>query len=282
MASVYYDVQRRGGIARTYELLRDGHSSHELTAAVRSGQVLRARQGHYACPELDVDEFRALRVGGRLTGLAGARRHGIWAPVSIVIDIVVRADARSLRTPSDERVRLAAEPDSSVRVAWTDHGVSGTRSLVNPTECIRHILRHEPMIVAFAVCESAVNGGIVSRATVVGMHPLLKNVSPLSESGGESMLKFHLLRARIGFRQQVQIDGVGRVDFVIGERLVVEVDGAAFHSERAAFESDRRRDAELIARGYSVLRFSYRQVESRWPEVSRALRACLRRCDHLW
>lgn len=44
------------------------------------------------------------------------------------------------------------------------------------------------------------------------------------------------------------------------ERLVVEVDGFAFHSTRAAFERDRRRDAVLQLAGYRVLRLSWRHV----------------------
>lgn len=44
------------------------------------------------------------------------------------------------------------------------------------------------------------------------------------------------------------------------ERLVVEVDGFAFHSSRPAFERDRRRDADLVARGFRVLRITWRQI----------------------
>ena len=43
-------------------------------------------------------------------------------------------------------------------------------------------------------------------------------------------------------------------------KLVVEVDGYAFHSTRAAFERDRRRDGELQAAGYRVLRLTWRQL----------------------
>ncbi|HEY0259958.1 MAG TPA: DUF559 domain-containing protein [Lacisediminihabitans sp.] len=103
----------------------------------------------------------------------------------------------------------------------------------------------------------------------------------LSESGGESLLKFGLLEAEVGFRQQVTIAGAGRVDFLIGRRLVVEADGAAFHTSREAFEEDRRRDAALSSAGYHVLRFSYTQIEARWPEVWASIRAALDRGDHL-
>lgn len=52
-----------------------------------------------------------------------------------------------------------------------------------------------------------------------------------------------------------------KVDAVWPEhRLVVEVDGWSFHRDRDSFESDRARDAVLIAHGYRVLRFTARQL----------------------
>ena len=44
------------------------------------------------------------------------------------------------------------------------------------------------------------------------------------------------------------------------ERIVVEVDGFAFHSSRSRFESDRRRDAKLAAEGFLVMRVTWRQL----------------------
>jgi very-short-patch-repair endonuclease len=44
------------------------------------------------------------------------------------------------------------------------------------------------------------------------------------------------------------------------QRLVVEVDGYAYHSGRAAFERDRVRDAELLASGFRVLRLTWRRL----------------------
>jgi very-short-patch-repair endonuclease len=46
------------------------------------------------------------------------------------------------------------------------------------------------------------------------------------------------------------------------ERLVVEIDGFAFHSSRRSFESDRRRDATLAAAGVRVMRVTWRQLDS--------------------
>jgi very-short-patch-repair endonuclease len=56
---------------------------------------------------------------------------------------------------------------------------------------------------------------------------------------------------------------VGRheVDFLWRDsRLVVEVDGFAYHAHRGAFERDRLRDAELQAAGYRVMRVTWRQI----------------------
>lgn len=72
---------------------------------------------------------------------------------------------------------------------------------------------------------------------------------------------------------------VGRfaVDFLWREqRLVVETDGYRAHRGRQAFEDDRERDNELVARGYQVLRFTRRKVVEDPSGVLALLRARLR------
>ena len=62
--------------------------------------------------------------------------------------------------------------------------------------------------------------------------------------------------------------GRHEVDFLWREEgLVVEVDGFAFHSSRASFEADRRRDAELAAQGLRVIRVTWRQIADQ-PEAT--------------
>ncbi|MGI8460995.1 MAG: DUF559 domain-containing protein [Solirubrobacterales bacterium] len=71
--------------------------------------------------------------------------------------------------------------------------------------------------------------------------------------------------------------GPYRVDFLWrAERVVVEVDGFAFHSSRGSFESDRARDRELQRRGYVVLRFTYREVNEEPDAVAASLWSPLR------
>ena len=61
------------------------------------------------------------------------------------------------------------------------------------------------------------------------------------------------------------------------ERLVVEVDGYAFHSGRSAFERDRGRDAELQAAGYRVIRVTWRQLTEAPEALVATLAAALAR-----
>jgi very-short-patch-repair endonuclease len=59
-----------------------------------------------------------------------------------------------------------------------------------------------------------------------------------------------------------------RVDFLVNEHLVVEVDGKAFHNSSQSFESDRRRDQELVLAGYKTIRFPASQVFNSPLEVA--------------
>jgi very-short-patch-repair endonuclease len=68
------------------------------------------------------------------------------------------------------------------------------------------------------------------------------------------------------------------VDFLWpAQRLIVELDGYRAHGTRSAFEGDRARDAELAGLGYSVVRFTWRQLEDGPGDVGRALRQLLRK-----
>ena len=61
------------------------------------------------------------------------------------------------------------------------------------------------------------------------------------------------------------------------QRLVVEVDGYAFHGSRAAFERDRRRDADLLAAGHRVLRVTWRHLDGEPEAVVARLATALAR-----
>jgi very-short-patch-repair endonuclease/predicted transcriptional regulator of viral defense system len=67
------------------------------------------------------------------------------------------------------------------------------------------------------------------------------------------------------------IDGM-EVDFVWRDRrLIVEVDGYAYHRSPAAFEKDRERDVRLAMKGWTTRRFTWRQVDTRARWVAAAI-----------
>jgi Protein of unknown function (DUF559) len=70
----------------------------------------------------------------------------------------------------------------------------------------------------------------------------------------------------------------GTVDFAYVERrLLIEVEGRAWHTRDADFERDRRRDVEAALRGWTVLRFTWRQVRHEPEYVVDAVRRALAR-----
>jgi len=74
--------------------------------------------------------------------------------------------------------------------------------------------------------------------------------------------------------------GRWEVDFLWRDRhLVVETDSWTYHRGSVAFQDDHDRDLDLRQRGFTVLRFSERQLEDEparvAADVARALRRAL-------
>jgi very-short-patch-repair endonuclease len=59
------------------------------------------------------------------------------------------------------------------------------------------------------------------------------------------------------------------------QRLIVELDGQAWHGTRAAFDRDRRRDRRCLAAGWRVMRVTDRQLTADRRELERDLAAAL-------
>jgi very-short-patch-repair endonuclease len=59
------------------------------------------------------------------------------------------------------------------------------------------------------------------------------------------------------------------------QRLIVELDGFAFHRHRAVFERDRARDTALQVAGYRVVRVTHRRLEEAGEAVAEQLRRLL-------
>ena len=83
----------------------------------------------------------------------------------------------------------------------------------------------------------------------------------LTRSEAEERLLMLIRKAQLPAPETNVRVGDYEVDFFWRrERLVVEVDGYAFHTIRRKFENDRRRDAWLVAEGVRVMRVTWRQL----------------------
>ncbi|WP_236685354.1 endonuclease domain-containing protein [Demequina salsinemoris] len=92
------------------------------------------------------------------------------------------------------------------------------------------------------------------------------HVDPRSESPGETFARVLLVEA--GFKPVVQrrYPAIGRVDLVV-EGIVIEIDGATYHSDPQAFLNDRHRDRTHTINGRDFLRFTFAEVRDRPDEV---------------
>ncbi|WP_238554038.1 hypothetical protein [Gordonia sp. KTR9] len=70
---------------------------------------------------------------------------------------------------------------------------------------------------------------------------MFERCDPRSQSGTESIVRLRLIAAGFDVEVQPSIGDRERADLRTGS-LLIECDGESYHSDRAAFGNDRRRD----------------------------------------
>lgn len=249
-------VREHGQVAHSSHLRDAGFSDHAMRDAVRTGRLIRMNRSWLVVPDCPPEKVAAASVGGRLTCASAARLDELWTPTGESDAVHVAVPHSASRIPQDEiTAHRAAGP---VPVAPK----ASTEPILN---VLFHVARCLAPIDALAIWESALRLG---RTTVEELRRTQWRSAPaqrfagvasaLSDSGLES--HFVMLMRLIGLvvRQQVWLDG-HPVDALIGDRIVVQLDGFAHH--RA---DDRRRDiaadTRLVLLGYTVFRFDYYQL----------------------
>jgi very-short-patch-repair endonuclease len=133
-----------------------------------------------------------------------------------------------------------------------------------------------PSIEVLCALDSALHHGVISRRDLERLRGvrwlrLLGRADGRAESGTETIFRVRATEAGFHFGIQVAISVDVRVDFLFGDGLIVEVDGAQHHSGSEEFARDRDRDAWLTWIGFHVVHFSYDQVVNRWTEIEAIL-----------
>ena len=261
------------------ELSAAGSTRAQISAAVKEGMLRPLRRGVYARLGACAVVVEAAKHGGSPACLTAARHLGLWVlePAERV-HVWVRAHGRSY-----------PHADCRCVVHW-DYGTKkDSFGAASVPRVLRQILICCGVEDFFVALESARRQGKVSSR---GLSWLRRTVGPEArdaiafsrddaDSGLESLLRWRLRPHALTVRTQVAIDAVGRVDFVIGERLIVEVDGVLNHDGESQRHKDLVRDANAAMWGYSTLRFDYDLIVNDWPTVALAILAHVERGLHL-
>jgi very-short-patch-repair endonuclease/predicted transcriptional regulator of viral defense system len=226
--------------------------------------------GHAVPPPLarELAAVLACGPGALLSHRSAARLWGIYDFARDDVEVTVPARGRNQRPgirvhcvsfvpPQEARVYLGIPATSPARTLLDLAASVPRRDLERAVEeaAIRRLTSREELAAVLERSHRRPGAATLRSVLALGARP------GLTRSEAERRL-LELLRAGDlpPTDTNVRVDGY-EVDFLWrAERLIVEVDGYAFHSSRAAFERDRRRDAALDAAGYAVVRVTWRQI----------------------
>jgi len=266
-----------GGVARREQLIRAGVDDRMLRHAVRGGGLERVRPGTYADPDLPAPIRIALRHGGVLACVSVLRMRGLWVmPLAEIVHVSLPPNGHARRHPGCACIQH-----------W--NALECTTTEVSLVDALLQVCGCQGEDAFFAALESALHEGVLSRTNRAELRRRITESARWlvdfarrdADSGLESLLRIRLHRLGIPLRTQVQVPGVGRVDFVLGDRLILEVDGRQNHEEAPKRHRDLVRDAVAAAHGFDTLRFDYALVVHDWPLVEAAILAKLDRGLHL-
>lgn len=279
MFRIAHDIRTTGGFLRRRDLLAIGYTDGGIRAALRHRMIFRVRHGWYSVPDAPEPAVRAVRVGGRLTGVAALESYGLRVPRRAHVDVAVPSWARRLRNPVERRERLAE--DHGIRPHWIGRPIdrlgAQSRWRVSLDDALLVVLRAEGRDVAVACCSAVMHrfrwgaarmDAVFRRAPqrTWAWRPL---VNRLDESHGETFARLWFGDAGIPFESQPVVPGVGRLDGRVSPNVYIEIDGGqhdpAWTGEgKSTFHTDHLRDAEMARLGKWVLRFDYAQLYGDW------------------
>lgn len=257
------------------ELLEAGYTAKGITRAVRAGSLVRLRRDHYvATSRRDADI--AVRIGGRLTCVSALASAGVFVMPDGRVHVHVDREMSRLRGPVSRRQRWSrSQHQSSVRLHWSALASPPTREAVALDDAIRTIVRCRPPREVVAALDSILHLGLMTEAELARLFDtipakyriLLALTDSLAEAGTESFVRLMLRQLGAAFEVQVELPGIGRVDFLVAGRLIVECDSKAHHSDWNQRRRDIRRDQEAARRGLMTVRLLAEDILFRPAEV---------------
>lgn len=265
-------IRDRGGSIATSELISAGLTKRKLATLIAVGRLIRVRRGWVVLPGLDADQMLAAQHGATVSCVSAARRHELWVLHDDARHFAIR---RGLHFDVPSAVVHWRRPLTLRRPGQLVDGIE------NVLDAVAHCLPQEQ---ALAIWDSALQQKRIDYPALAALpftgpaKLLLASCTPFSDSGLETMFCNRLRWMGIPMRQQAMVHG-RRVDVLIGDRLVVQIDGR--HHEGVQRSSDRLHDAELAKRGYYVIRLGYDQVVHDWHGTEALVLGLIARGLHL-
>lgn len=260
-------------IFSTRELRADGLSRREIAAAVNSGRLSRIRIGMYASPGACASARAIAAHGGSMACVTAARHHGLW-----ILD-----DDHEPHVWLKTGQRAHHDASCGCIEHWDRDARPAASGALPLRQVLRQILGCRGPEHFFVALESALRQRRLTRDDLrwLRRHTNARGREALSlartdaDSGLESLLRWRLRKHDLRVRTQVSVFGVGVVDALIGDRLIVELDGRANHLGEAKRHKDLTRDANAALWGYVTLRFDYALVVHDWELVESAILGAL-------
>jgi very-short-patch-repair endonuclease len=268
VARIEHVLAANGGVVSAAQLRAAGWTYPRMKA---QGWV-PVRRGWYARPSADPKVVRAVSAGGVLGCASALRLRRVWVPDSA---LHIRYSSRARRSRAGVRschpYRL--DPPIVGAVDPVDIAVASAANCLGPEGLVVVLdsMLNKRMI------QMADARSIVAASRLAHLN-LAARCDAKSESGTESIIRLRLRALKIQLRTQVDIPGVGRVDFLVGDRLIIEADSREHHLP--TYQSDRTRDRVAIALGYLVIRLTYEDVVYRWDVVLADIMSVIRRRAH--
>jgi very-short-patch-repair endonuclease len=251
----------------TTELKPQGYTVERIRSEIALGLLERVIRGWYCRPGADRGAVRAMRLGGRISCVSALALHGGWLPPDAGLHVGFPSHA------SGRRMATRPAPEGTVLHWHPKAAATGSGFAVTPIDhAVADLLVCQPPAFVVAVLDSLLHKRVMHRNRVGALvlqgplrtHFLAECLREQSGSGIESIVRFGLWAAGIRGRIQVVVRGDYRVDVIIDDWLVIELDGRDTHAQRKAFTADRVREATIMRDGRIVLRFSYATVMYDW------------------
>ncbi|HLT84120.1 MAG TPA: DUF559 domain-containing protein [Phototrophicaceae bacterium] len=254
-------IRHFGGAAKRSDLARTAADRRAVAAAVARGALRELGGGWVAAPEADAAVVAARRLGGVVTCVSAAPFYGLQ-----VLEAPERPHIALPKSRGVRQVEIAARVHRES--TWTEPARYGL-PLASLTEVAARALRCLPERAAAVLVDSALHRRLVVPDEVArrlrgpgapAARKTLGRCRPGSRSAIETLARLALEEVGLHVEAAVTIDDVGEVDLVVEGYVVVECDGFAYHSGRAEYREDRRRDRVLVAKGYLPLRFTWEEI----------------------